>query len=235
MQTISTTGGLMVSLLESILAEKKVFNQFPPELLVEIARRGIHRKLSSGEYLCHQGEIWPSIVMVTSGRLRWVMLSVSGKEHQLFALEPGEIFWAHSLFDDQPMPASLLADKKVDALVWPRDVILPYLKRHPEAMWEVTGLLTQIMRQAREIIYGLAFQPVAVRLARYLLSELKDPEQDTLEREMTLEDMASALASTPEVVCRLLYQFQSDGMIKIDRTQIEFQNLQALKQLVDLH
>lgn len=225
----------MSSSLESILAEKRVFSQFPPDLLSEITQRGINRKLSPDEYLCRQGEIWPNIVLVTSGRLRWVMLSASGKEHQLFVLEPGEVFWAHSLFDDQPMPASLLADKKVESLVWPRDIILPYLKRHPEAMWEVTGLLTQIMRQAREIIYGLAFQPVAVRLARYLLSELKDPQQETLEREMTLEDMATALASSPEVVCRLLYQFQSDGMIKIDRTQIEFQNLQALKQLVDLH
>jgi CRP/FNR family transcriptional regulator len=161
------------------------------------------------------------------------MLSASGKEHQLFALESGEVFWAHSLFDDQPMPASLVADKQVEALVWPREVILPYLKRYPDVMWEVTGLLTRIMRRAREIIYGLAFQPVASRLAGYLLDNLQDAEQDTFEREMTLEDIAAILATSPEVVCRLLYQFQADEILKVNRTQITLQDRAALQDLVE--
>ena len=215
------------------LSEKQVFNQFPPEVLREVMQRGISRKLLPGEYLCHQGETWPCVVLVTDGRLRWLMLSASGKEHQLFALESGEVFWAHSLFDDQPMPASLVADKQVEALVWPREIILPYLKRYPDVMWEVTGLLTRIMRRAREIIYGLAFQPVASRLAGYLLDNLRDAEQDTFEREMTLEDIAAVLATSPEVVCRLLYQFQADEILKVNRTQITLQDRAALQDLVE--
>lgn len=195
----------MSASLEFGLSDKKVFNQFPPHVLRDVKQLGIPRKLQTGEYLCRQGETWPCVVLVTAGRLRWLMLSASGKEHQLFALDSGEVFWAHSLFDDQPMPASLVADKQADTLVWPREVILPYLKRYPEVMWEVTGLLTQIMRRAREIIYGLAFQPVASRLAGYLLENLQEGEQDTFEREMTLEDIAAVLATSPEVVCRLLY------------------------------
>ena len=119
----------MSASLEFGLSEKQVFNQFPPEVLREVMQRGISPTLLPGEYLCHQGETWPCVVLVTDGRLRWLMLSASGKEHQLFALESGEVFWAHSLFDDQPMPASLVADKQVEALVWPREIILPYLKR----------------------------------------------------------------------------------------------------------
>jgi CRP/FNR family transcriptional regulator len=223
----------MSASLEFGLSEKQVFNQFPREVLSEVMQRGIPRKLLSGEYLCHQGDSWPCVVLVIDGRLRWLMLSASGKEHQLFALESGEVFWAHSLFDDQPMPASLVADKQVEALVWPREIILPYLKRYPDVMWEVTGLLTRIMRRAREIIYGLAFQPVASRLAGYLLDNLQDAEQDTFEREMTLEDIAAILATSPEVVCRLLYQFQADEILKVNRTQITLQDRAALQDLVE--
>ena len=100
-------------------------------------------------------------------------------------------------------------------------------------MWEVTGLLTRIMRRAREIIYGLAFQPVASRLAGYLLDNLRDAEQDTFEREMTLEDIAAVLATSPEVVCRLLYQFQADEILKVNRTQITLQDRAALQDLVE--
>lgn len=220
--------------IEKVLANEEVFRQFPSEVRKRLADYALPRRLAAGEYLCRQGENWPYVVYQVSGHLRWSMLSAAGKEHQLFVLEPGEIFWAHSFFDDQPMPASLKAVKPSEALVWSQDRLLPYLKRYPEALWEITGKLTGIMRDARAIIYGLAFQPVAGRLAGYLLDHLKDPEQETLEREMTLEDIAVALASSPEVVCRLLYQFQSEGIIKINRTQIAFHDREALEKLVDL-
>lgn len=220
--------------IEGVLADQEVFNHFPPEVQKHLAEYALPRKLERGEYLCRQGEIWPYVVYLSSGQLRWSMLSAAGKEHQLFVLDPGEMFWAHSFFDDQPMPASLKAVKAVETLVWSQDRLLPLFKRYPEALWAVTAKLTRIMREAREIIYGLAFQPVASRLAGYLLDKIKVPGQETLEREMTLEDMAVALASSPEVVCRLLYQFQSEGIIKINRTQITFHDREALEKLVDL-
>jgi CRP/FNR family transcriptional regulator len=215
------------------LENREVFRRFPPEVLKDLAAYAVRRNLDSGEFLCHQGEFWPAAVYVHSGQLRWSMVSSGGKEHQLFRIEPGEIFWAHSFFDDREMPASLSAVKEVTGYVWTRETLLPLLKRYPEAMWELTGLLTRIMREAREIIYGLAFQPVAGRLAAYLLDSLQDPDQQTMNREMTLDEMASSLATSPEVVCRLLYQFQSDQIIEITRTTITFQDRRALEELVE--
>jgi len=138
------------------------------------------------------------------------------------------------MFDDKPMPASLNAVQNLEVYVWPRDEILPVLKKYPEAMWEITKKLTGIMREAREIIYGLAFQPVAARLAGLLLNSLDEPDHDSLEREMTLEEMASVLATSPEVVCRLLYQLQTDGILRITRTQIKFEDRDALLKLKTL-
>jgi hypothetical protein len=70
-------------------------------------------------------------------------------------------------------------------------------------------------------------------LAAYLLDSLQDPGQRTMDREMTLDEMASSLATSPEVVCRLLYQFQSDEIIEITRTSITFQDRRALEELVN--
>ena len=84
---------------------------------------------------------------------------------------------------------------------------------------------------ATEIIYGLAFQPVSGRLAGFLLDNLESSEDTSIEREMTLEEIASILATSSEVVCRLLYQFQSDGILKITRTHISFEDQTALEKL----
>ncbi len=48
---------------------------------------------------------------------------------------------------------------------------------------------------------------------------------------MTLEEIATVLATSPEVVCRLLYQFQTDGILKITRTQISLEDQLALEKL----
>ena len=80
---------------------------FPAEVLAQIAEYSLYRKLSAGEYLNHQGEIWPYVLYLEEGQISWSMLSAGGKEHQLFKIKSGDIFWAHSFFDDLPMPASL--------------------------------------------------------------------------------------------------------------------------------
>lgn len=210
-----------------------VFSKLPQKELEEIARSADSRWLNKGEYLCMQGDVWPYVVFVRSGKMRWMMLSVGGKEHQLFDLSPNQVFWAHSFFDDEPMPASLQAASKTQVYLWNRSFILPYLYRHPEALFDVTRILTGIMRQAREIIYGLAFQPIAGRLANFIISSMDNQENPSLEREMTLEDIASVCATSSEVVCRLLYQFQTDGLLNITRTHITISDQDSLKRLAE--
>jgi len=220
-----------VSNLLQELSEKDVFKHFPPDVLSNLVEHSLSRKIQVGEYLCRQGFVWPFVLYMEEGQLSWAMLSSSGKEHTLFKIKQDEIFWAHSFFDDQPMPASLTAEKTALVHIWPKDLILPLLMKYPKAMWDIPNKLIGTMREARKIIYGLAFQPVASRLAGYLLNNLESPEQDSIEREMTLDEIASVLATSSEVVCRLLYDFQSQGMLKITRTQITLEDQIALEKL----
>ncbi|HEY61846.1 MAG TPA: Crp/Fnr family transcriptional regulator [Anaerolineae bacterium] len=192
------------------------------------------RRLHKGEFLCYQGDIWPYLVYVTSGKLEWTMLSAEGKEIRLFTLDSGNFFWAHSFFDDDPMPASLIVSKEAQVYLLKRDYLLPILYRNPDALFEVTRVLTRIMRRAREIIYRLAFQPLAGRLANYIISSLDDTENPLLERDMTLKDVATVCATSPEVVCRLLHQFQVDGIIKISRTHIIINDRDSLMKLAKI-
>ena len=215
------------------LANNHGFRKIPVSELKTLVSNSIHRRLNDREYLCIQDDIYPYVILLVSGKLRWVMLSAGGKEHQLFVIKPGNVFWSHSFFDDQPMPGTLVATRSTEVYLWHRDAILPSLYKHPNALFDVTKQLTATMRRAREIIYGLAFQPVAGRLANFILSSLEDSPDPSLERDMTLEEIAAVCATSPEVVCRLLYQFQDDGLINITRTHITLQDLDTLKQWVN--
>ncbi len=215
------------------LSEAEFFGKFPEEDRASLAKLALSRRLKAGEYSCHQGDYWPHVSLLAEGAMDWVMLSVSGKEHVLFSLTPNDVFWGHSIFDDKPMPASLKATKKTLIYRWDRDDIMPILYRHPETLWEITAMLTDTMRKARDIIYGLAFQPVAGRLATLLLDRFSGPEDISVERDLTLNAIASRVASSPEVVCRVLQQFQREGVLEVTRASITLHDRIALEKVAE--
>ncbi len=215
------------------LAHIQVFEKLPEAEIAELLRLARRQRLQPGDYLCHQGDVWPYVVFLSGGELRWVMLALSGREHVLFTVQENQAFWGHSLFDDQPMPASLLATKKTEAYWWSREIIFPVLMRYPQAMWEVTRMHVGMMRRAREIIYGLAFQPVAARLASLLLESFYEQGDASMERDLTLSEIAAMVASSPEVVCRVLHRFQADGILDVTRAHITLHDRKALSRLVD--
>ena len=44
-------------------------------------------------------------------------------------------------------------------------------------------------------------------------------ERVPIERSLTLDDIAARIGSTREMVCRLLYKFSDEGLIRITRTE----------------
>jgi CRP-like cAMP-binding protein len=209
----------------------EIFRDLPEHERNNLLEQAINRKYRRGEFPVHQEEVWPYVVYVLSGQLRWAMLSATGKEHVLFYIDPSEVFWAHSIFDGEPMPGYLFSTRNTEVLLWDKETMLRTLRRYPDTMWEVTKILTRIMRRAREIIYSLAFKPVAGRLASLLLQQYQDTEQPSLDRNLTLNDLAATVAATPEVVCRLLYQFQEDGILEVTRATIHINDMDALKNI----
>lgn len=83
-----------------------------------------------------------------------------------------------------------------EVYLWSRDTILSTLHPYPEALFEVARKLTGIMRRAWEIICGLAFQPVAGRLVSLILDILEDPENPSLEQDVTIDTLKQLVEAT---------------------------------------
>jgi CRP/FNR family transcriptional regulator len=199
----------------------------------ELASLSSRRILGKGEILCHQGDQWPFIIYIDSGALRSVINSLDGRELSVSTWEAGEVFWSHTIFDCDPMPATLEAIRKSVIYQWHGDDVLALCMRNDQAIKALLRRQTRLIRKRREVIYNLAFHPVASRLAKYLLERFSSDDADSVTRDLTLEEMASMMASSPEVICRILYQFQSDGILKITRANITLQNRAALNHLAE--
>jgi CRP/FNR family transcriptional regulator len=219
--------------LRQCLETAPVFSKLNPADRDELVRLAQRRQYNKGMCVCMQDTMWDDVLHVHSGRLGWSMLSPDGKRQIVFEIMPCDIVWGHSLFDQEPMPASLEAIEPSVVYAWPREIIIPIVSRQVEAVWDVTRVLVKTMRTVREVVYGFAFHQVSGRLARLLLNRYDPQAGQSVRRDITLDEMADGIGTTRELVSRVLHRLDDDGVIKVTRTRFVFSNLAQLASLAE--
>jgi CRP/FNR family cyclic AMP-dependent transcriptional regulator len=197
--------------------------------LERLAALSAPRRYAEQEYLTHAGDEWPCLFLVVEGCLSVFKESSEGRSLAIAELETGDVFWGLAFFTPGlPNPMSIQMKRPSQLIVWQRQDLLPYLLGNGSLAWELSNLLVQRMLHASQVIEGLAFQPVAGRLARLLMDFPGQPDRGPTARSLTLDDMAARIGSTREMVCRFLQKFADQGLIKITRTEFEITDREQL-------
>jgi CRP/FNR family transcriptional regulator len=211
------------------LRSNSVIQSLDPIEVEEFAGLSMLRTYQKGEYLCLQGDDWSYLFVIANGLIRAHKESEEGRNLLVATFFPGEIFWGLAFFEENaPSPVTLEAHEPSRVFFWSRERCLPFFQQHGAFAWGLCRLMVQRMLHASEILDGLAFQPVASRLARLLLEQYP-ADQLAAERHLTLDEMAAHIGSTREMVCRILYRFAAQGAIQINRTEFIFKDRQLLE------
>jgi CRP/FNR family transcriptional regulator len=185
-----------------------------------------------GEWITHYGDIWPYLFIIEKGTVSAIKESFEGRSLIVGRFEAGEVFWGLAFFlENEPMPAALVANEKCKLQIWSRDQLLPIILANGNVSWEMTLMMVKRMLITSDIVEGLAFQPVAHRLAKFLVTQFGEQSTDKFNRDLTLDEMAAHIGTTREVVCRVLHKFSDQGLIHITRTEFEFTNRNGLRRL----
>lgn len=220
--------------LPCLLQQNPVFAAFAPADLDELVQSGSTRSYQRGEKVVLYGDVWPYIFMVGKGSIEAVKESGEGRILRVASFGAGELFWGLAFFqEDAPMPVTLDAREDSSIHLWSRDSILPILMRNGRSSWELSRLLADRMQGASILVDGLAFHPVAVRLARLLLDNFEVAGDSSISRHLTLDEMAARIGSTREMVCRALYGFSDKKLIEVTRTEFVLTDRDGLAKLVE--
>jgi len=215
------------------LGQSGVFSFMTEAERVELVRIAVRKSYKKGDVICYQGDECRIVLYIAGGALRSVINAQDGREYIVSTWEKGEEFWSHTILDGGPMPSTLEAMKRVNVIYqWSGETVMEMVLRNRNCTLALISRQTRLIRERRENIYNLAFNPVASRLAKLILEEFKNTDNPTIQRDLTLEDMASMIATSPEVICRVMYQFQTDGLLRVDRASITLQDQATLEKLV---
>jgi CRP/FNR family transcriptional regulator len=216
----------------AVLQRSPFFSTLSPDDLAVVTATAVPRTYARGETIVLYGDVWPYFLLIGEGRVDAVKESGEGRTLLVTTFGPGEIFWGVAFFvQGAPMPATLEARTDCDLLLWSREDFQPVLLRNGRTSWDLSQLMVGRMLHASEMLEGLAFQPVAGRLARLLAEMPHDQDTGAVSRTLTLDEMAARIGTTREMVCRFLYRFAGQGLISITRTEFAITDHRGLTDL----
>jgi CRP/FNR family transcriptional regulator len=217
--------------LAALLDNAEVFSKFGIAQKEQLTSFVVRRVLERDKPIFWQGDQWMNVLLIASGQLRSVIHSPDGRSYVVSIWDQGYEFWPHTLFDGEPMPSTLEAAQDSVVYQWDGEAVLSILFENSDATRALFRRQIKLIRKRRETIADLAFQPVTGRLAKLLLERVPVSETSA-HRDLTLDQIASMVASSPEVVCRTLYQLQRDGLLQVTRASITLHDRAALERLV---
>lgn len=219
--------------ITDMISENRLFQPLPHNILEELGKNALSKAYRAGEIIVHQGDQWPYLFIVTEGKVNAVKESAGGRSLIATTITEGEVFWGLAFFiENAPMPVAFHAGVDSKIAYWPREQLVPVIIKNGEVAWKLCTIMINRMQIASEVVEELAFLPVVGRLAGLLLETFAEDEHEFVARQLTLDDMASRIGTTREVVCRHLYKFAEKGVIDIRRTELRINDRAFLEHQV---
>jgi CRP/FNR family cyclic AMP-dependent transcriptional regulator len=216
--------------LTNLLPEHPLFMHLPKDTLEDLVRGAIKKTYTSQEIVVHHEDVWPNLFLLAKGEINAVKQSPEGRTFIATSLRAGDVFWGLSFFiEGAPMPVYLQAKQDSTIYTWSREDLIPIIKDNGIMAWKLCQMMIKRMQIASVIVEDLAFHPVMSRLAGLLLDIFAEAEDEFVARDLTLEDMASHIGTTREMVCRHLYRFAEEGAIEISRTELRITDREFLE------
>lgn len=201
----------------------------PDPTIDSLAAIAVSLRRPAGTLIQLEGDPADAMYIVAQGRVKIARVATSGREQVLHILTPGQHFNAVAVFDGGPCPANAEALTDVLLLALPRDAMQRVVEQHPPLALALLREFTGRLRHLVNLVEDLALHTVQARLAGLLLSQAEAAERGEAVSSLTQAEMAAHLGTVREMVGRTLKNFESLGLIQIERGVITLLDREGLE------
>jgi CRP/FNR family transcriptional regulator len=176
-------------------------------------------RIPAGTILLSEGQLCQALLLVAEGAIRVFKAAPSGREITLYTVKPGEscLLGVTCLLTDSHYPAQAVTGVETEALSVPAPVFRTLFASETSVQQYVVGLFSRRLSDVMTLVEEVAFRRMDERLASFLISSSDRGSGIYGPVTMSHEEIADHLGTAREVVSRLLSQFESEGMIAVER------------------
>lgn len=183
-------------------------------------------QVPAGTVLFRQGDSCNNFIMVTSGCVKVVAHSPTGREVLLYRIENKGtcVLTTSCLLGNQHYPAEGIAETDITAFMLPKSVFEAALNKSASLRQFIFSSYVSPLSEVIELVQSIAFESVETRLVEYLIAN--NDSSMTISR--SHQQIANELGTAREVVSRHLKRLEQKGMIQLERGSIRVCDLDQL-------
>lgn len=219
------------------LSKNRLFGQLEPEKLDELLALSRLERFAPKDVVFLKGDPGDCLYAIVSGRIGITTTSEGGKEIFLNILGPGEVFGEIALLDGRERTAGAMALDPAELLRIDQADFLPFLERNPKLGIRLMRVLCERIRWTSDIIEDTIFLDVPHRLAKRLLTLVKQygkPTRNgiTIDIKLSQESLGRMLGVTRESVNKGIRTLEAQGIIAHEHGIINVTDIASLEAFV---
>lgn len=189
------------------------------ELLEEISIKGIYMYVPSDQYLLEMGSFIKVIPLVIKGSVKVVRQEKSG-EIFLYYIRPGQscAMTLSSCFKREKSRIKAIVQEDTELIAVPAEVVYYMYRKYPAWQDFVIETYSQRFDEIMEVLDNVVFHKMDERLVQYLNKRVLANESKELK--ISHQEIADDLATSREVISRLLKQLELRNEIQLSRGKI---------------
>jgi len=194
---------------------------FEPELLKEFEDKAKHIFVKEGDIILDIGQTVRVIPIVLSGTLKISRVDDNGHELLLYYVSPKESCAMTFTCCMQQFPSEVkaVAEDDVEFLAIPISTMDEWMMKYPTWKSFVMKTIRARFNELLKTIDQIAFQKLDERLIHYLKEKSKATGSSLIN--LSHEQIANEMASSREVISRLLKKLENDKRLLLYRNQIK--------------
>lgn len=189
------------------------------------------QQCQAGELLIQQGQPAERFFLVLKGRVKLYRISADGQEKVVEIIQAGQTFAEAVMFmqrSEYPVCAETL--EAVQLVSFPNRLMLTLLQENPQACLHLLGHMSMRLHQRLGELETLTLQNATQRFALYLIQQLEDRAQETVDIELPLPKrlIAARLSMQPETLSRIMARLNQEGLIEMRGRNIHIPSISSL-------
>jgi CRP-like cAMP-binding protein len=220
--------------IEALLTHVPLFQGLAPEELGRIARGTRELHPNKGEILFHKGDPCNGFHLLVYGQIKLAFTSSQGSEKVVEIISQGQSFGEAIMFMDKPY--IVFAQALTDCLLLhiSKAAVYEELQRDHNLCRKMLAGMAMRLHQLMNDVESYSLHSGKQRIIGYLLRELPESEQDSLNVAITLPTnkgvIASRLNLTQEHFSRILHELTELGLIVVEGRKIHIPSVPKLRQ-----
>lgn len=194
---------------------------FEEELIDEITRVGLLKKVPSGEKIIEIGDYVKMMPLLVEGAIKILREDKDGDELLLYFLERGDTcaMTLSCCLGETKSEIRAVTEKETKLIMVPIEKMEEWTAKYKTWRHFVFESYHTRLSEMLETIDTIAFMNMDERLMRYLQDKAKINQQEIIK--VTHQQIAYDLHTSRVVISRLLKKLEGEGKIKLQRNSIE--------------